>query len=224
MIDTIFDNALSQNITLTSFLISTLTSLALGLTIAIMYKKTNACSKSFTVTLAMLPAIVQLVIMMVNGNIGTGVAVMGAFSLVRFRSLPGNASEITNVFLAMAVGLATGMGFIFFAFIFVIIFIIVYLVYMQTSFLDNNQAGKKLVIVIPDDLYQQDIFNDVFNKYAAKVTLINMKTTNMGSLYKLRYNILIDSSYSEKEMIDQIRCRNGNLEVSIGFSNNKNEL
>ncbi len=197
------------------FLLYTLISIAFGVIIALSFRFRNKVSKGFSATLIMLPAIVQVVIMLVNGNLGTGVAVMGAFSLVRFRSVPGTARDICSIFLAMAVGLAMGTGYILIAFIFVMVICIVNIL---TTFIPSGkeEGEKQLVITIPESLDYEEIFDDLFGQYTDKAELVTVKTTNMGSLYKLTYHICLKNSVSEKAFIDDLRCRNGNLEISCG--------
>lgn len=213
------------NVTTESFLLYTAASLVLGLVIAAAFRYKNKTSKGFLITLAVLPAIVQVVIMLVNGNIGTGVAVMGAFSLVRFRSVPGNAKDICAIFLAMAVGLATGTGYIATAVLFTAIICAAVLIYSAIPF--GETAGvKQLNITIPESLDYSDIFEEIMSKYTDSCELVNVKTTNMGSLYKLTYHIRLKKNASEKSFIDELRCRNGNLEISCGraASNNSEQL
>jgi uncharacterized membrane protein YhiD involved in acid resistance len=194
-----------------------ISSLVIGFIIAAMYMYKSTYSKSFIVTLATLPAIVCVIIMMVNGNVGAGVAVAGAFSLVRFRSLPGTAKEIGVLFMAMGAGLVTGMGYIAYAFAFVIILGIVNIVYSHLDFGVKKQTAlnKTLRVTIPEDLDYTDVFDDIFEKYTDKTELVNVKTTNMGSLFKLTYNVKFSEENTEKKFIDEIRCRNGNLEITI---------
>ena len=189
-------------------------SLVLGIVIALVYMYRNVYSKSFVVTLALLPAMVQSVILLVNGNLGVGVAVMGAFSLVRFRSIPGSASEIASIFFAMAVGLATGMGFIGYAVLFTAVISIMMLLYNTVPFGEGNASLRCLKITIPEDLDYTDIFDDLFGEYTTKATLEQVRTTNLGSLYELKYTVTLKQVQREKEMIDQIRQRNGNLNIS----------
>jgi uncharacterized membrane protein YhiD involved in acid resistance len=198
------------------FLICIATALVLGGLLGWVHSRYNTSSKGFVVTIAMLPAIVTMVIMLVNGNLGTGVAVMGAFSLVRFRSVPGSAKEISSIFMAMAVGLAAGTGYIAVAFIFVLIVGGVSILYNTTSFGEPMQKEKELKITIPEGLNYTNIFEDIFTKYTKKHELIRAKTTNMGSMYKLDYHISMKNPDEEKNLIDELRCRNGNLEISCG--------
>jgi hypothetical protein len=197
------------------FIASTLCSLAIGIFIAFMYTLKNNYSKSYIITLALLPAIVGIVIMMVNGNIGTGIAVAGAFSLVRFRSAAGSGQEITSIFLAMAVGLATGMGYIGIACIFAIIITLANLILNQSRFGEKGSEHKTLKITVPETLDFEGIFDDIFEKYTSKAKLENVKTSGMGSLYQLTYDIEMRSKASTRGMIDEMRQRNGNLEISI---------
>lgn len=197
-----------------AFLISTICSLVIGAFIAFMYTIKNTYSKSYIITLALLPAIVQVVIMLVNGNIGAGVAVAGAFSLVRFRSAPGSGKEITSIFLAMAVGLATGMGYIGIGAIFAVIITVANLAISNLNFEKGIAEEKTLKITVPESLDFEGIFDDIFEKYTEKAELVEVKTSGMGSLYKLNYSIVMRAKGSTKGMIDEMRQRNGNLEIS----------
>ena len=213
--DLIFGSIIANGtITGASFLIATVCSLAIGLFIAFMYNIKSSYSRSYIITLALLPAIVQMVIMLVNGNIGAGVAVAGAFSLVRFRSAPGTGKEITSIFLAMAVGLATGMGYIGIAAIFAIIITVANLILMGSGFGSGAAEEKTLKITVPEGLDFEGIFDDIFARYTTKAELCEVKTSGMGSLYKLNYSIVMRNRASTKGMIDEMRQRNGNLEIS----------
>lgn len=199
-----------------SIIICTLASLVLGFGVSIVYMYKNKYSKNFVITLALLPALIQLVIMMVNGNLGAGVAVMGAFSLVRFRSVPGTSKEILSIFFAMALGLTTGMGYIGYASIFFLIIGAVMLILAATNFGGKTGAEKELKVTIAESLDYNGIFDDLFEKYTNNNELVRVKTTNMGSLYELQYHISIKDQALEKEFIDEIRCRNGNLNITCG--------
>lgn len=191
-------------------------SLVLGLVIAAVFMYRNTYSKGFVITLALMPAIVQMVIMLVNGNLGTGVAVMGAFSLVRFRSVPGRAEEITSIFQAMAVGLATGMGYIGIAVVFVIIMGCANIILSTSRFGKQKENNRILRITIPESLDYTTVFDEVFKQYLKTWDLKQVRTSNMGSLYKLDYDVILNNSGEEKKMIDDLRCRNGNLEILFG--------
>lgn len=199
-----------------TYLICTAASLILGMAIAGIFMFRNTYSKGFIVTLALMPAIVQMVIMLVNGNLGTGVAVMGAFSLVRFRSVPGRAEEISSIFLAMAVGLATGMGYIGIAVVFVLIIGGANMALTASRFGEKSSSSRVLRITIPESLDYTSIFDELFCQYLKKWELEQVKTSNMGSLYKLDYKVVLKDQKEEKKLIDDLRCRNGNLEIFLG--------
>jgi hypothetical protein len=212
----VIESTTTSSIGISSYLLCTVFSLVLGLVAALFYCFKTTYSRSFVVTIALLPAIVQLVIMLVNGNIGTGIAVMGAFSLVRFRSIPGTAKDISAIFLSMAIGLATGIGYLGIATIFVIIMGVVSLIYGYVPLSDNKETEKNLRVTIPETLDYETIFDDLFARYTTSHSLEMVKTSNMGSLYQLRYSVTIRQGASEKKFLDEIRCRNGNLEVALG--------
>ncbi len=213
----LFDTELTTVISVSDFLLCLGFSLVLGLIMAFAYMYRTRYTKSFVVTLALLPAVVCIVIMLVNGNVGTGVAVAGAFSLVRFRSVPGTAKEICTLFLAMGAGLICGMGYLGFAVLFTVIMCIMFALYNRIDFGAKNNAAtyKTITIVIPEDLDYSEIFDDIFKEYTLQFDLARVKTTNMGSLFKLTYNVILKDSKREKEMLDKIRCRNGNLEITV---------
>lgn len=190
-------------------------SLILGLAIALVHMWTSKYSKSFVISLAILPALVQVVMMMVNGNLGTSVAILGAFGLIRFRSMPGTAKEIVSVFFAMAIGLATGMGHVLFAAYVTLIISALILILSKTKFGEKNALEKKLKIVIPEELDYNDVFKDIFDEYTNSCTTDKVKTINMGSMYELTYNVVLKDANKEKEFIDKLRVRNGNLTISM---------
>lgn len=213
----IFDADNAYVIEVKDFIICVVAALIIGLIIAISYMYKTRYTKSFVITLATLPAIVCVVIMMVNGNIGAGVAVAGAFSLVRFRSVPGTAKEIGMIFLAMGTGLVTGMGYIGYALLFTIILCVVNLLYsFISSKLSNKEEYNKLIkITIPEDLDYTGVFDDLFEEYTKSHELIKVKTTNMGSMFRLTYDVVLKDVKQEKNLIDKIRERNGNLEIMV---------
>lgn len=213
----IFDTQSTAVISVSEFLSCIGVALVIGLALAGVYTYRNHYTKSFLVTLAMLPAIVCVVIMMVNGNVGAGVAVAGAFSLVRFRSVPGTAREIGAIFLAMGAGLMAGMGYLGYAVLFTVVLCGVMLLYGRLDFGSrrNGEKYKVLHITVPEDLDYTGAFDEVLGKYASSHELVQVKTTNMGSLFRLTYDLVLNSAEAEKELIDKLRCRNGNLEISV---------
>ena len=207
----------SEGLSITSMLICTAASLLLGLGAAAVYRlTTRQPSRNMFVTMLVLPVLIQAVIMLVNGNIGAGVAVAGAFALVRFRSVPGTAREIGVLFLGMAIGLATGMGYVGLA---ALTFVIVSAVLLALTALGLGQkdAGERLLkITIPEDLDYEGLFDDLFTQYTTSHTLVRVKTSNMGTLYELEYRITLRSESIPKEFLDALRCRNGNLNIVCG--------
>ena len=218
----VFDNELTQVIEVGDFFLCLGVSLVLGLIMAAAYMFKNEHTKSFLVTLALLPAVVCVVIMMVNGNIGAGVAVAGAFSLVRFRSAPGSAKEIVTIFLAMGAGLIAGMGYLGFAALFTVIMCVMFLIYNAVAGNAKSEVVNKTIkITIPEDLDYTGAFDDIFAEYTKKNELVKVKTTNMGSMFRLTYNVTLRDATREKEMIDRIRERNGNLEIMVSKQENR---
>ena len=207
---------IGTELTLSVFLICTAVSLALGVGLALVSQFRARSSQSFAVTLAILPAVVQVVIMLVNGNIGAGVAVAGAFSLVRFRSAPGTAREIGVLFLGMAIGLATGMGYVGLAALTFVIVSAALLALTALHFGQHDSGERILKITIPEDLDYEGLFDDLLDQYTTTHSLIKVKTTNMGTLYELEYRITLRSESIPKAFLDALRCRNGNLNIVCG--------
>jgi hypothetical protein len=220
----VFDTSTTTVVAVDKFVICILASLAIGLIIAFSYKIKNKSTKNFITTLALIPAMVCVIIMMVNGNVGTGVAVAGAFSLVRFRSMAGSAAEIGSIFLAMGSGLLLGMGYIGFALLFVVIICAAQLLYLQLGVGNTSVAEKTLRITIPEDLDYTGVFDDIFEKYARGVQLLNVKTTDMGSMFRMTYNLKLKDIKKEKEFVDELRCRNGNMEIFLSRQEMSSEL
>ena len=210
-----FNSILGSELTLLNFLICLLSSFILGLIVAFMHMKTSKSNINFATTLAVLPMLVAMVIILVNGNIGTGVAVAGAFSLIRFRSIPGNSREIMNVFFSMAIGLAIGTGFIAFAALFTVIVCFISWALVKVHFGEQQTQEKILKIIVPEDLDYTNAFDEEFSEYTTEQTLVKSKTTNMGSLYELTYNIKLKKDKNEKEFMDKLRVKNGNLKVLL---------
>ena len=212
MLESIFSGS-NISLTFTSLVICMLVAILLGLIISFIHLKTTKSSKNFTVTLAILPMLVSFVIMMVNGNLGTSVAVLGAFSLIRFRSIPGTSKEIISIFFAMTIGVAIGMGQVVFASLATLV------VCMILYLLDKVKFGanecQKLIITIPENLDYTNLFEDIFKKYLSNFKLEKSKTTNLGSLFELTYDVNLKQNINEKELLDEIRCRNGNLKIIL---------
>ncbi len=213
----LFDAQGASVISITNFLLCLGVSLVLGLIIVFAYMYKTKYTKSFIITLAMLPSIVCVVIMMVNGNVGAGVAVAGAFSLVRFRSVPGTAKEIGTLFLAMGAGLIAGMGYLSFALLYTIVLCAIFMVYNSLDFgsKKNSSRYKSFRITIPENLDYYGVFDELFQEYSSSYELTAVKTVNMGSMFRLTYDVVLKNNADEKELIDKLRTRNGNLEILV---------
>jgi uncharacterized membrane protein YhiD involved in acid resistance len=191
----------------------TLISLFAGAVTAAAYSFRHVSNRNFVMTLAVLPVIIQSVIMLVNGKVGTGIAVMGAFSLVRFRSVPGTSREITSIFLAMALGLATGTGYLWYALAFTVLINGMIVIYQTLAAGKGETPARNLKIVITEDKNYTLIFNDLFEEYTREARLEKVRTVNLGSLYALQYFIVLKDTHKEKEFLDKLRVRNSNLEI-----------
>ena len=217
MLDTIFQPVYSSTAELTAsvYFICSLASLVLGAIIAWAAGFKSRQSKGFLLSVMLIPVIVQLVIMLVSDSVGAGIAVMGAFSLVRFRSAPGSAKEIVSIFLAMASGLASAKGYLGLALVFVVAVSAIMMLSSVVRFKETDDMQRDLKITIPEDLNYAHEFDDLFDKYTKQAKLLNVKTTNMGSLYKLSYRVELRDEDEVQAFIDELRCRNGNLEIAI---------
>ena len=197
----------------------------LGLVVAKVYQYKTVYSKSFVMSLALLPTLIAVVIFLVNGSLGAGVAVMGAFSLIRFRSAPGGAKELVSIFLAMTIGIAIGMGYLVFAGAFTLIMSLAIILLETINFGQMKHSIRQLTIVIPESLDYESIFDDIFDKATNHLELASVKTSDMGSLFKLKYIVQLNGKMTEKELMDALRTRNGNLEIAISrFITKENEL
>ena len=215
MLESIFNETIKTSVSLESCLICIAVSIILGGVISFTHKLTTKTTPNFLLTLTILPVLVQVVIFLVNGNLGTAFAVAGAFSLIRFRSMPGNSKEIVSVFWAMAVGLGLGMGYVLYTVLITVIVAIVVIVMSKIANKTQDVSERKLKILIPENLDYEEVFDDIFKKYTNKAELLKVKTTNMGSMYELVYIVSIKEKLKQKSFLDEIRCRNGNMLVSL---------
>ena len=219
-----FDSIIATEITLLVFLSCIGVSMVLGVLTALLFRFRSKSSSSLTVALAVLPAVVTMVIMMVNGNVGAGLAVAGSFALVRFRSLPGKASDIVGLFMATAIGLACGMGYIAIACVYFVAMAVFVLALTLLRFGENTDTYRRLKITIPEILDYDGLFDEVFEKYTTKCELQSVKTTNMGTLYELTYTINLKSTKQMKAFLDELRCRNGNLNIICSKESDKDVI
>ncbi len=210
-----FNSIFADGITFYGLILSIFISICLGLFISYIHMKTTSYTKNFVITLTILPVLVELVMIMVNGNLGTSVAVLGAFSLVRFRSLPGNSREITSIFFAMGIGLAMGMGEVVVAILMTLIIGGVLFILSKSHFGSLDNSEQILKITIPENLDYMEVFDDLFKKYTKKIDLYSVKTTNMGSMYELAYKVILNDYMESKKFIDDLRVRNGNLKITL---------
>lgn len=219
-----FESIISNEITLPVFLGCIGAAMLLGVLTALLFRFRSKNSPSLSMALAVLPAVVTMVIMMVNGNVGAGLAVAGSFALIRFRSLPGKASDIVGLFMATAIGLACGMGYIAIACVYFVAMATFVLLLTLLHFGENTDTYRQLRITIPEILDYDDLFEDIFEKYTTRHELERVKTTNMGTLYELTYAINLKSAKNTKAFIDELRCRNGNLNIVCGKEPDKDVI
>ena len=225
MFESIFTSTADNSINISQAAISLGASIVMGVIIAIVYMyicKKEGYQKNFIIGLLMLPAVVSVVILLVGSNVARAFSMAGAFALVRFRSVPGSAKDIAIVFFAMASGLACGLGYVTFACVFVVIMIVILILLTVFNFAQPHTDIKQLRITIPESLNYSDVFDDVMNKFTEKAELRKVKTTNMGTMFELSYNVVVKDSVNEKEFIDNLRMRNGNLNISLSVAENDN--
>ena len=219
-----FNSVIPNAMTLSAFLMCVFAALVLGVLTALVFSFRNKHSGSLILALAVLPPIVTLVIMMVNGNIGAGLAVAGTFSLVRFRSAPGTAREICGLFMSTAIGITCGMGYIGIAAVFFLVMAVFLVLLSLFRFGETAASSRQLKITIPENLDYDGLFDDIFEKYTSNHQLVRVKTTNMGTLYELTYTINLKTPEVSKQFIDDIRCRNGNLNIICGRESDKDAI
>lgn len=223
MFNTIFDST-ATGLDVKTVLISAAVALVLGIIVALTHMYTSKTTKSFTITLATLPLLVMAVMIMINGNLGTSIAILGAFSLIRFRSIQGDAKELLSIFFVMMIGLALGMGHVLFAIVISVIAIVAIIILSLTNFLEPNTYNRTLKIVVPEDLDYEGAFDEIFKKYTKHAKLVRTKTMNMGSLYKLSYDVTLKHDIKEKDFLDEIRVKNCNLKVMLNRPESEKEM
>lgn len=220
MLDGIFSSLYATSVTVPAFFACSAVSLLLGFGISLVYKKVGG-KGTMGASLAVLPFLVQLVILLVNGNLGAGVAVAGTFSLVRFRSAPGTARDICAIFLAMTVGLCCGMGYLGLTLLAAVVTCALFLLQKDPA---PDPGDREIRVTVPENLNYSDLFNDLFAEFTTASQLVQVKTVNMGSLYSLHYRVTLKDITQEKAMLDAMRCRNGNLEISSGLPEQKGDI
>lgn len=224
MFNSIFTTS-TAGMEITTALIAAGAALGMGLVLALTHKLTTRnTTKGFLITLTILPVLVMAVMVMINGNLGTSIAILGAFSLIRFRSMRGSARNLLSIFFAMMIGLSCGMGHVLFGAVMTAIGIVAMTFFALTPILEPSRKEKVLRIVVPEDMDYTDAFGDIFKKYLSHADLVTAKTVNMGSLYDLTYNVRMKAGVKEKEMLDEIRVKNCNLKVSLSQPVQEEEL
>ncbi len=224
MFNSIFEDSTVNGVDYGSAGILMISAIVMGLIIAITYMKTTKqYTKNFLVSLAVLPILVMLAIMMVSGSLGVSFAVAGIFGLVRFRSIPGNSKEILATFFTVVVGLALGRGYVTFAVSSTIIVALLFVIYNLLP-IGSSEDDRKLKVVIPENLNYIDAFDEIFAKYTIKHELDKVKTTNMGAMYELSYVITMKKDIDEKKFLDDLRVRNGNLNIIMSKNSDEDVL
>lgn len=211
-------NTTSNSISIQSFLACVFTALFNGVLLCILTKGKQRYNETFVISVALLPAAVCVIIMMVNGNLGASLSVAGAFSLVRFRSAQGNARQITTVLIAMTAGLIIGMGYLVLSVIYTLLLAGAMNILSAVMERTKNRQERFLYVTIPESLNYTDVLEPVLNEYVSEKELEHIRTVNMGSLFKLTYRITMKPDKNEKQMIDDLRCVNGNLEIHVAKS------
>ncbi len=222
-----FDSIYSATVTSTQFFLMAGAALLSGFLFAWLMSLRIRSTKRFFIVTALVPFVVAAVITFVNGNIGAGVAIGGAFSLIRFRSAQGSADEIAAILIAMGSGIAFGMGYLAYGVLILLGLSVVFLLFSLLPVFDNKKmsSDKLLRITIPESLDYCDVFNDTFEHYLSSFESVGVKTTGMGSMFRLSYKIRMKDPKEEKAFIDELRTKNGNLEIAIQpYSDERNQL
>ena len=225
MLETIINSTDGTSFTLTNTLIVITAAIILGFLISLVYMRTTkkaGYSPSFTVTLIMLPVIISIIILLVGNNVARAFSLAGAFSLIRFRSAPGEPKDIAYVFFTLAVGLCCGMGYIGYAIIFTIILCLVMLILDVTRFAMPKTKAMSLKIIVPEDLNYEGVFDEILNSYTTNYKIESIRTRVFGALFELNYSIHLLEEANQKQFIDALRCRNGNLNITLTI-NSQNE-
>lgn len=222
MLDTLLNSsAVAETITLSGTLIIMGSAVGLGLLISLVYiltHKKETYSSGFTISLIMLPAIIAMIILLIGNNVARAFSLAGAFSLIRFRSAPGDSKDIMYVFFTLGIGLACGMGYIGYAALFAAILCLVMVVLTKVSFGNRRQAPMRLKVVLPEDMDYNGAFDDILKEYTISNKLTKVKTSEFGSLFELTYDVTMKATASSKEFIDKLRCKNGNLSIVLSIS------
>lgn len=225
--DNLFNNILvniSSDITVLSALTTIFAAVILGVMVTFIYYKTQddaVYQRSMAVTLLMLPVILSVIILFVGSNIARAFSLAGTLSIIRFRSAPGDPKDIGFIFFDIAAGLACGVGLYAYGFMFVVVLGIVLFVVEKGRFFEKKYIQKTLKITIPENLNYEGAFDDILDKYTKKYTLTKIKTTDLGSLFELNYHVTMEAGQNEQEFLNELRVRNGNLNIILAVSPKK---
>lgn len=221
----LFGSIFNGTLTLGTFLLAVGASMALGLLLSVVFMYKNTYTKSFISALVLIPAVETVVIMLVNDNLGVGLSVAGSFALIRFRSVKGNAKELAAVFIAMTIGIICGTGYVAIAGIFTLLLCAAMFLMTLFDFGRQSDDEKYLKITVPESLNYDEVFDEILQKYTKSCELESVKTLTLGSLFRVEYRIIMKDAGKTKKMIDEIRTRNGNLEIMCGRNaTNREEL
>ncbi|MEA5026697.1 MAG: DUF4956 domain-containing protein [Erysipelotrichaceae bacterium] len=226
-LETLFSTSITDTLTISGIVIVIITALFLGVVISSIYMLTHkkeSYDASFTITLVILPAIISIIIMLVGTSVARAFSLAGAFSLIRFRSAMGNTKDITYIFFTVSIGLAVGMGYLGYGIIFTIIMCLAMYLLDRIDYGKAKHEVMLLRIVIPENMNFQKAFDDIFDTYTASYTLNKVKTSDLGSLFTLTYQITMKDNTNTKMFIDQIRQRNGNLDVTLTLDNHNSAV
>ena len=212
-----FDSIYSSSVTAAQFFLMAGVALACGVLFAWIMAKRMRSTKRFFIVVSLIPFVVGAVITFVNGNIGAGVAIGGAFSLIRFRSAQGSADEIAAILIAMGAGIAFGMGYLAYGVIILLALGLLYFLFSCLRLFDSKRAAEErlLKVTVPESLEYTDMFDDLFSRYLKSAERIGVKTTGMGSMFRISFLICMKDPKEEKAFLDEIRVRNGNLEIAL---------
>ncbi|CAM3548069.1 DUF4956 domain-containing protein [Marinicrinis lubricantis] len=227
MLDTIFNlTTTDPEMTWMHAILTIVVSFMLGGMISYTYMKTNPAgySQSFTLTMVLLPAIVAIIILLIGSNIARAFSLAGAFSIIRFRSAPGDPKDIAYVLFTMAAGLACGVGMFGYGVLFTVCLCLLMWILGKTNYGASKSDQKVLKVTIPESLGYEEAFDEVFKQYGVDYELKKVRTTELGSLFELVYAVTMDQALNQKEFLDAIRCRNGNLDISLTMSPTKYEF
>lgn len=222
MFNSIFSTDVSNAIPLMDSVLTIIVSFILGTAISLTYMKTSnnkgGYSKNFSLTLIILPVVIAIIVLLIGSNVARAFSLAGVFSIIRFRSAPGDPKDISYVLFTVAAGLACGVGYFGYAILFTVFLCILMLALNLFKFAENKTSQKQLKITIPEDLDYEGAFDDLFAKFTTAHELIKVKTTDLGSLFQLVYSVTMDNETSQKEFLDAVRCRNGNLNITLSMS------